>query len=1470
MKSILKYKILSFILAISIVFSCVPAFARIAEDYIMDEDFERFSTSSYLKNEGFIVWHGASIGTDGDNNYLVLNRTDSGTDSQIAVELSAEPSADKVIVSLDFMMPEDPASYDAWLFGVLNDSDRAKAVSNTLLNGGKLYDGASADSSQVVNSRFAEDKWYKAFMVVDLENDTYTVYSGGSKSEIKDFQSTKSYTKTNIFFNVRVKSMETPLYIDNVEVFPVTNESFEVAYLQATSVLMESEVGYEDGQYPETAYNIFKSCYDEVDAVVENGSVSSSQATELAEKLNSATAKFIASRIDESAVDGAARYILFETPDEIAVGDEEFSRQLVAKTYDSANQLVNSEIAWEIEEAPVGVSLSGNTLTIAGGVRGDIVLKATAGDIYDYCTISLTEGRKIRTMDVESSNGTITVKGSFESKPLENVTISVTGDDISEEGNLTVNSDASFTWNVNVGADKAYQFITVRVMGNDTAPYSLTVPFYGVGWEEAVLEAFNGAASQDDIEELVKTYSVGIGIDLANYTANQSEYDSVIYGGIPYADLPEMTERIKAFECVLAFRQATSDNIKSVIEQNADFLAEIGFDVEAFESLSDDQEVIFYATVMDITIDADTTVEDIVASLNEILDNMNTPSGALGTSKVVETILSDNFEVYDIGTSIGGGGYIRWGGDSVQGDSNNQYLQMLREADSRARVAMEFEEEPDADELILSWDFMMPYAPDRYNADLMGVLSDDGNRPSVCIYLEDGVIYDGKNTSTNPVKTGLKQGKWYNAFLHVDLVNDTYTLYIDEFNSEVCNFQTAVQVKTDIFFNLENYEYNVPLYYDNFELSAIKHSNLAVALYRAKSIMNNSEVGYSNGQYPQTAYNMLENTYNTMLKASCDENMTAEQADVYANAVNDAIEKFKSNKIGSGSSSNASYILFDIPGAIGVDNTLGYTRELNAQVYNSSNSSINTPITWSLAENYQGVSITGNRLNVNAGVRGDIIVRATAGNIYDQHTIKLVDCKEFKTLDIDSRNGKVSITGELSALPLENINVSVAGNGVDLDGVLSVEEDNTFSWSQNVDASLPYGTITVTLEGFDTPCVEKTVPFYGVGWEEAVLGEFNSASSSTAVGEKINTYYIGAEIDLSEYNKYSADYQNRIYNSGTDYAAFTDLKNAVEDLQCIIAFYEATRTDIESVFSDHMESLERNGFDKTTFDSLTPDQKTGLFASSLAVPVNTSSSKVTELTAALNQLLEDVSSSDIIEDPDDDEPGSGSSGGGSLGGGGSSGGGGGSSREDLYDVELIPGQGETDPGNTGTEETPSQTTQFADAYLTPWANDALLFVREKGIMIGDGTNVRPTDVITRGEFAKILSVAFELAAKDSGNPFGDSRNKWWESYAVIVNSYGIMNGIESNEFGGEEQITRQMMAVAIYRVLSVNGKELYDQNSGIEFSDSDAIADYAKEAVGYLAKKGIISGIGNGLFAPEVPVRRAEAAQIIYNILTAE
>ena len=49
--------------------------------------------------------------------------------------------------------------------------------------------------------------------------------------------------------------------------------------------------------------------------------------------------------------------------------------------------------------------------------------------------------------------------------------------------------------------------------------------------------------------------------------------------------------------------------------------------------------------------------------------------------------------------------------------------------------------------------------------------------------------------------------------------------------------------------------------------------------------------------------------------------------------------------------------------------------------------------------------------------------------------------------------------------------------------------------------------------------------------------------------------------------------------------------------------------------------------------------------------------------------------------------------------------------------------------------------------------------------------------------------------------------------------------------------------------------------------DGEEIADYARGAVCALAEKGIISGDENGLFRPNAPITRAEAAVMVAKAL---
>lgn len=56
-----------------------------------------------------------------------------------------------------------------------------------------------------------------------------------------------------------------------------------------------------------------------------------------------------------------------------------------------------------------------------------------------------------------------------------------------------------------------------------------------------------------------------------------------------------------------------------------------------------------------------------------------------------------------------------------------------------------------------------------------------------------------------------------------------------------------------------------------------------------------------------------------------------------------------------------------------------------------------------------------------------------------------------------------------------------------------------------------------------------------------------------------------------------------------------------------------------------------------------------------------------------------------------------------------------------------------------------------------------------------------------------------------------------------------------------------------------------DENIDI-FSDTESIAEYARESANYLKKCGIIEGRENNYFCPSDNITRAEAAKILYSI----
>lgn len=149
---------------------------------------------------------------------------------------------------------------------------------------------------------------------------------------------------------------------------------------------------------------------------------------------------------------------------------------------------------------------------------------------------------------------------------------------------------------------------------------------------------------------------------------------------------------------------------------------------------------------------------------------------------------------------------------------------------------------------------------------------------------------------------------------------------------------------------------------------------------------------------------------------------------------------------------------------------------------------------------------------------------------------------------------------------------------------------------------------------------------------------------------------------------------------------------------------------------------------------------------------------------------------------------------------------------------------------------------------------------------GDG-KYEPARQITRAEFVQLLVSALDLQAENS-NTFEDvSPDAWYYQAVSTAQALKIVNGRSEGLFGAKEPITRQEMAVILFRARSLAALQPDYSSKTVVFADQKQIGAYAREAVEYLQRSGIINGYSDGTFRPLNLTTRAEAAALIYRIM---
>ncbi|MBQ4526998.1 MAG: S-layer homology domain-containing protein [Clostridia bacterium] len=214
---------------------------------------------------------------------------------------------------------------------------------------------------------------------------------------------------------------------------------------------------------------------------------------------------------------------------------------------------------------------------------------------------------------------------------------------------------------------------------------------------------------------------------------------------------------------------------------------------------------------------------------------------------------------------------------------------------------------------------------------------------------------------------------------------------------------------------------------------------------------------------------------------------------------------------------------------------------------------------------------------------------------------------------------------------------------------------------------------------------------------------------------------------------------------------------------------------------------------------------------------------------------------------------------GSSGGGGSSPGFAGSAPTAQFDIAptVTPDVPPIQPTNEA----------FSDLEYAQWAKPAIYALKDKNIISGvTDTTFAPNDNVTREQFVKMVVLALFSNDISSASQFVDcSESHWAHSYVSTAYGLGIVKGVESDRFGVGMNITRQDMAVMLYRAMKLSGI-VSDENASVGFADSTDISDYAKDAVDALSAMGIINGY-DGKFMPFENATRAQSAKMIYEVL---
>ena len=172
---------------------------------------------------------------------------------------------------------------------------------------------------------------------------------------------------------------------------------------------------------------------------------------------------------------------------------------------------------------------------------------------------------------------------------------------------------------------------------------------------------------------------------------------------------------------------------------------------------------------------------------------------------------------------------------------------------------------------------------------------------------------------------------------------------------------------------------------------------------------------------------------------------------------------------------------------------------------------------------------------------------------------------------------------------------------------------------------------------------------------------------------------------------------------------------------------------------------------------------------------------------------------------------------------------------------------------------------YRDVLADSWYEKSVSYVTQRNLFKGvSETDFAPESKMTR---AMLVTVLFRLENPDNIETeysFLDvDKSEWYADAIAWAAKYGVVSGISETEFAPNESITREQMAVIVYRYAALKGYNTQLKSNLSDFSDGEEISAYAIDALKWANGEEIIMGVSDTSISPKSTATRAQFAAIL-------